>query len=125
MLTKISSAKLYGKTTIQPNNILNNFYSQIKAEFFPAGRYQPEEVGGLNYRILDFSEDVAGKPSYTRGDESISWNNESNRWEMRNIYSGVINFSPENTAYPYQVKKWYYGSDIYDPTVTVIPYISE
>ena len=125
MLTKISSAKLYGKTTIQANNILNNFYSQIKAEFFPAGRYQPEEVGGLNYRILDFSEDVAGKPSYTRGDESISWNNESNRWEMTNNSSGVINFSPENTTYPYQVKKWYYDSGVYDPTVTVIPYISE
>ena len=124
MLTKISSAKLYGKTTMQANNILNNFYSQIKAEFFPAGRY-PGGVGGLNYRILDFIGNVAGKPSYAYYDETISWNGDLNRWEMTNISSGVINFSPENTAYPYQVKKWYYGSDIYDPTVTVIPYISE
>lgn len=124
MLTKISSAKLYGKTTIQPNNILNNFYSQIKAEFFPEGRY-PGGVGGLNYRILTFISDVAGKPSYVYSDETISWNGESNRWEMTNNSSGVINFSPENTTYPYQVKKWYYDSGVYDPTVTVIPYISE
>lgn len=111
-----SSIKLHGKVTIEQDPI--PVYTQIHAEVYPNGRY-PGGIGGQTWRIMTAGAEVNGKTSYYYGDEVISWSSENNRWEIINLYSGVISFSPENVLYPYLVQNWYYGANILDSEVDV------
>jgi hypothetical protein len=118
MSMKINDNIKVNGTLIVEENSIDPTTTSIYAMFYPSSRY-PNGVGGQNHRILSYGGMVDGKPSYGYGDEKVLWNNAYSRWEMTNVYNGVISYSQQNVQYPWLVVGWYYGSNILDLLVFV------
>lgn len=124
----MSKVEIVGSATVEGKFIVSHQQepqidfttASVSAIIFPESRY-PGGVGGLNYRILTRAGSNGGKPAYVYSDESVMWNATAAQWEMVNNYSGVINYSPEDTEYPWQVSTWYYGQGLIASDVDAVP----
>ena len=57
-------------------------------------------AGGQSWRILNPTSYSNGRPAYTYGDETVSWN--GSNWEYNNAYNGTLSTGAGNAPYPWQ-----------------------
>lgn len=116
--------KLHSSTMIL-GDVVDPEVEQILVNMFPDARYHGS-FGGAAQRVMQRTEPVNGRARYAYGDEFIQWSNDHQRWDMLSVYQGLINFSMDDVAYPYQCTTWRVGDAApqrVDADVTVVPYV--